>query len=297
MSKRALLLINTNSRRGHERHDEIEALLRERDFQLIERDAPDAKTAKHVMLAERQNVECVVVGGGDGTIISMMEGLIESGLPMGIVPLGTFNDLAKTLDVPMDIQQACDVIAHGRQLRLDVGWVNGKHFINEASLGISTHIARRQTTDVKRHFGWLGILGTTLQALRYSRPFHAQIQYDGKQERFRTIQVTVANSHHFGGFITNKEAALDDGVLDLYSLEVNHWRNVIPMLGKLMRQQVADAPGVRARTSTEFVVRTTRPRHIFADGEPATKTPATFKVLPLAITVFAPTQARTDSGE
>lgn len=292
MAKRALLLINTNSRRGHERHDEIVALLRERNFELVEENAPNAQSAKGVMLAQRDNVECVIVGGGDGTLISMMEGLIESKLPMGILPLGTFNDLAKTLNVPVDLREACDIIAGGGQLQLDVGWVNGKHFINEASIGISTHIARRQTTEVKRRFGFLAIAGTTLQTLRYSRPFHAQIQYDGKQEGFRTIQLTVANSHHFGGFITNKDAAIDDGVLDLYSLEFRHWRQVIPMVGKLIQQKMSDARGIRSRRSTEFVVRTTHPRDVFADGEPATQTPATFKVLPKAISVFAPGQAQ-----
>ncbi|MDQ6826054.1 MAG: lipid kinase, partial [Candidatus Eremiobacteraeota bacterium] len=280
MAKRALLLINTNSRRGHERHDEIVGRLRERNFELVEKDAPDAKAARHLMLSERQNVDSVIVGGGDGTLISMMDGLIESKLPMGIIPLGTFNDLAKTLEVPANIEQACDIIAGGLPLRIDVGWVNGKHFINEASVGISTHIARRQTTEVKRRFGFLGILATTLQTIRYSRPFHAQIEYDGKQEGFRTVQLTVANSHHFGGFITNKSAAIDDGALDLYSLEFRHWREVIPMLGKLIKKEVSDARGVRSRRSTQFMVRTTRPQSVFADGEPATRTPATFKVLP-----------------
>ncbi|MDQ6933619.1 MAG: lipid kinase [Candidatus Eremiobacteraeota bacterium] len=293
MAKRALLLINTNSRRGHERYDSILALLRQRNFELVEENAPDAKSAKRIMLAQRGNVECVIVGGGDGTLISMMDGLIESKLPMGILPLGTFNDLAKTLEVPVDLREACDIIAGGEQLQLDVGWVNGKHFINEASVGLSTHIARRQTTEVKRRFGFLAIVGTTLATLRYSRPFHAHIQYDGKQEGFRTVQLTVANSHHFGGFITNKDAAIDDGFLDLYSLEFRHWREVVPMLGKLMKQEMSGAQGVRSRRATEFVVRTTRPRDVFADGEHATQTPATFKVLPKAITVFAPPRADT----
>lgn len=291
MPKRALLLINTNSRRGHESHDEIVALLRQRNFELVEENAPDAQTAKRIMLAQRGNVECVIVGGGDGTLISMLEGLIETKLPLGILPLGTFNDLAKTLNVPVGLPEACDIIAGEGELQLDVGWVNGKHFINEASIGISTHIARRQTTEVKRRFGFLAIVATTLQAIRYSHPFHAQIEYDGRQEGFRTIQLTVANSHHFGGFITNKDAAIDDGVLDLYSLELRHWRQVIPMVGKLVKKEMSDARGVRSWKSTQFVVRTPRPRDVFADGELATTTPATFKVLPKAISVFAPRQA------
>ncbi len=294
MAKRALLLINTNSRRGAERRDEIVALLRERDFQ-VEADTTEPQAAKRLMCSKRASVECVIVGGGDGTLISMIDGLIESKLPMGILPLGTFNDLAKTLQVPVDMKAACDIIAGGEKLELDVGWVNGKHFINEASVGISTHIARRQTTDVKRRFGFLAIAGTTLATLRYSRPFHVQVQYDGKQEGFRTIQVTVANSHHFGGFITNKDAAIDDGVLDLYSMEFRHWRQVLPMIGKLLKQKVSDAQGVRSRRSTEFIVRTTHPRDVFADGEPATRTPATFRVLPKAISVFVPPDAHTHS--
>jgi YegS/Rv2252/BmrU family lipid kinase len=236
-------------------------------------------------------MDCVVVGGGDGTLISMVGGLLDVRLPMGIIPIGTFNDLARTLGIPLDVREACKVVAGGRTRVIDAASVNGKYFLNEASIGVSTRIARTQTTEVKRKLGMLAIIATALRAIRHSRPFRATVEHGDGCEVLRTIQLTVANSHHFGAWITNREAALDDGWLDLYALEVRHWHQVIPLIGAVVRQQLQDCPGIRTLRDVAFTVRTSRPRPVFTDGEPATLTPATFRIHPGALTVFVPEAA------
>ncbi|GAC1652437.1 MAG: lipid kinase [Vulcanimicrobiaceae bacterium] len=236
----------------------------------------------------RDQVDCVAVGGGDGTLISAIPGLIEAQLPLGILPLGTFNDFARTLGIPLDPAQAVNIVLAGKRRAIDVGRVGERYFLNEASIGISTRIARRQTPEVKKRFGFLGIVGTTLATLRKVRPFSADIRYDGTHERFRTIQITVANSHHFGGVITNKDASIDDGTLDLYSLEIKRWTDLFPLVGRTVRGEISKAPSVRDRRAQRFEIRTTRPHHIFTDGEPAGMTPATFDAVPKALEVFVP---------
>ena len=238
-------------------------------------------------------IDCVVIGGGDGTLISAIPGLIAKRLPLGILPLGTFNDLARTLGIPSDPESAVRVILDGHKKAIDVGRVDGHYFLNEASIGISTRIARRQTPAAKKRFGFLAIVATTLAALGGSRPFSATVTVDGAQERFRTIQLTVANSHHFGGFITNKAAAIDDAILDLYCVDIKNWFDVLRLLGPIIRHEISDSPTVQNRKSTRFEVSTTRPRHVYTDGEPATMTPAIFEVVPSAIEVFVPRDAKT----
>lgn len=285
---RVLLLLNPKARRGDQFEGELVAAFERSGCEVVREKLDHSDGGAAVMQRCKAQVDCVAVGGGDGTVISTLRGVLACGLPLGIIPLGTFNDLARTLNLPVDPIEAVGVIAAGKRRPIDVGSVGGKYFVNEASIGISTRIARRQTPEVKKKFGFLGIAGTTLTALRYSRPFTVTVRYDGREETFRTLQLTIANSHHFGGLLTNKDAAVDDGLLDLYSLEIDSWTQVLPLIGPIARHEIAESKYVRTRKATAFEIVTRRPRDVFADGEPATRTPARFEVLPRAVEVFVP---------
>ena len=283
---RVLLLMNSNARRVQQSAQAVTSAFDAAGCEIISAtpDADDGGT--RIMKKYAGRVDCVVVAGGDGTLISAIGGLLETRLPLGILPLGTFNDLARTLDLPLDPSQAVGVILRGQKRRLDVGRVGEKYFFNEASIGISTRIARRQTPDVKKRFGMLAVIATTIATLGGSRPFSATIRYDGREERFRTLQLTIANSSRFGGIISNKDAAIDDALLDLYSLDIRSWFEIFRLVGPIVRRQIAQSPAIRHRTATMFEVQTRHPHSIFTDGEPAGKTPATFEVLPAAIEVY-----------
>lgn len=233
-------------------------------------------------------VEAIIAAGGDGTVIGAIPLALQRGVPLGIVPLGTFNDLARTLDVPLNIEQACAVVLQGRTRAIDVGRVNGCHFVNEASVGVTTRIARRQTSEVKQRFGALGVISTALQTLREVRPFFAEISYDGTSERCRTVQITVANNARFGGIIERADAAIDDGWLDLYSVEPRNWLDAFALVRKIIARDPSSGQGLRTRRSAQFTITTHRPHHISADGEPAGLTPATFEVLAKALRVLVP---------
>lgn len=284
---RALLIVNSQSRRGLASLGPIRQILTKLGLATVEASVSDASGAAQAMREFRDRIDCVVVGGGDGTVISMIPGLLESKLPLGIIPLGTFNDLARTLDLPLEIEAAARRIAAGAVRNIDVARVNGAYFVNEASIGLSSRIARLQTSEIKKRFGFLAVFATSLQALRGSYPFHVEVEYDGKIERFKTIQLTVANSHRFGGLIYNETAAIDDGQLDLYSLEIAHWFQAIPIVWKLLAQTHAPVAGLRIRRSERFSVRTRRNHHVTADAEPAGFTPAIFEILSGALQVYA----------
>ncbi len=207
---RALLVINEKSRLGLRDGDLVRRTLSDLGVEC-ERD-PGVK-----------NVDAVIAAGGDGTVVGTIPTAIARGIPLGIVPLGTFNDLARALGVPLDVHEACAAILRGKTRKIDVGRVNGAYFVNEASVGLSTRIARKQTPEVKQRFGAVAIISTTLRSLRQTRPFRVHLQFDGRTEQFSTIQLTVANSARFGGVFHRPDASLDDGWLDLYSVEVKSW--------------------------------------------------------------------------
>ena len=77
-----------------------------------------------------------MVGGGDGTVSSVVDALAGTGVTLGLLPLGTANDLARTLEVPLDLAAACATVANGKVVDIDVGRIGGTAFLNVASLGL-----------------------------------------------------------------------------------------------------------------------------------------------------------------
>jgi YegS/Rv2252/BmrU family lipid kinase len=277
---RVLLFVNPRSRRGRRLAAAVRMQLTSNGIE------PVAESA------ESGGIDAIVVAGGDGTVARYISRAIELDVPIGIVPLGTFNDLARTLAIPLDLTQACALIASGKTRRIDVARVNGIYYATEASVGISSRIARLQKSADKQRFGFAAIALSVLRAVRFARPFRADIAYDGERASVKTIQLTVANSQSFGGFITVDDAAIDDGRLDLYAVDVVGLWAAIRILIALVTHQGRSVDGVRTFRSTAFFVETRRRHRITADGEPAGTTPASFEILPAAVRVFATEQNR-----
>jgi YegS/Rv2252/BmrU family lipid kinase len=296
--RRALLMINANSRQGREADQMAEEVL-ERGGLEIQREACDRPNdLADAIRRSADTVDLVVLGGGDGTLNSAAPALIETGLPLGILPLGTANDLAHTLGIPLDIEDAAQVIVQGRLRRIDLGEVNGKPFFNVASLGLSVSMTRELTHDVKQRWGKLGYAVATFRALSRVRPFSAVIRSGDEVHKIRTLQISIGNGRHYGvGLIVEKEAEIDDGCLHLYSLEFDHlWKLalVYPAFRKGRHGMWKD---VRTMSCREVEIRTDRPKAVNTDGEITTMTPARFRVLRRAISVFAPAPEQTDTSK
>ena len=287
--KKALFLVNQHSRKGQQLLSQATAELTALGFELITastnhpRDLPD--TIRHY-----QNlVELVIIGGGDGTLNAAIEGLIETQLPLGILPMGTANDLARTLGISTSLSAACQVIASGKVRRIDLGWVNGKHFFNVASLGLSVQITEGLTKEVKQRWGVFAYAFTALQALWSARPFRAEIRVNHQSFYVKTIQIAIGNGRYYGGGMTIAEdAKIDDRRLDLYSLETKHWWEIIALLPAMRQGNYATLPNVRTCEAQEIEVYTSKRRPINTDGEITTHTPAKFRVIPKALAVIAP---------
>jgi diacylglycerol kinase (ATP) len=290
MPKRVLLAVNTRARRGRDARDRALAALRARGHTVVELDTDGAPGSLSQAIVDRAGEgDLVAVGGGDGTLISAIAGLRRTGLPLLALPLGTFNELARTLGIPFDLEKAAALVDDGVPYRIDVAKANDFDYVNEASIGLSTSVARIQTGTVKRKLGMLAIPVTTLRALRYARPFHVEVELDdGTVRRFRTLQLTVANSYRFGGVVENPDAAIDDGRLWLYLIDIKHWWSVLGILASIALHRFPHAPDVVALRGHRFTVRTRRPRRVYADSEPATHTPVTFSVDREAISILVP---------
>jgi diacylglycerol kinase (ATP) len=289
MSSRALVLVNRHARQGQKNLSEAIDYLETLGFNLIEEPIEDPKHLSEVILRYQHQVDLVIIGGGDGTLNAAVDALVDTQLPLGILPLGTANDLARTLGIPNSLTEACKIIAYGDLRRIDLGCVNGKHFFNVASLGLSVKITQRLTKEVKRRWGIFAYAATALQVLCEARPFSAEIVINGKSFRVKTVQIAVGNGRYYGGgMAVAHDATIDDQMLDLYSLEVKHWWQIILLLPAMRQGRHIHWRDVRALQGEEIEVYTRKPRPINTDGEITTYTPAHFRVIPEAVAVLVP---------
>lgn len=289
MSSRALFLVNPSARRGSEGAEEIAARLRALGLALVVEATDDPSRFPGLIRRHLGAIDRVIVGGGDGTLNAAVQVLAEVGLPLGIIPLGTANNLARTLGIPFDVEGACEVIAQGQRRRIDLGRVNDRYFCTTASLGLSVQITEELSAEAKRRWGPVAYALTAFRVIRRAHPFHADLAWDGRTRHTRTVQIVVGNGHHYGAALAVAEdAAIDDARLDLYSLETNHWWELLTLAPSLKRGTHGDRPEVEALRARAFTIRTRAPMPIDLDGELGAETPAEFRVIPRALEVFVP---------
>lgn len=286
-ARRALLCCNAKARNGSLSLDEVRSILREGGIEPV--DPPSEGDACSAIRSLAGEVDLVILGGGDGTMNAAAEALVETGLPLAILPLGTANDLARSLGLPLDPLAAARFIPQAQPQPVDLGWVNGHYYFNVASIGFSAELAGELTSEAKKRFGVLGYAVAAVRVLRKVRPFGVTIEHDGKVEKVTTIQVSVGNGRHYGGGMTVEQGAtVDDGNLDFYSLEIAHWWRLLALLPALRRGTHGKAADVRAFKTQEIRLTTRKPRPVNTDGELTTHTPAHFKVMPKILRIYAP---------
>lgn len=235
----------------------------------------------------------VILGGGDGTMNAAAPALRALGRPFGLLPLGTANDLARSLGIPLDPVEAAGVIVDGGARRIDLGLINGEPFFNVASLGLSAEVVHEHESEHgrKRLLGVLNYPLSAWAAFRRHRPFRAELVIDGEVLRCRCTQIAVGNGRHYGGGMTIDEAAeIDDGWLRVYYLRPAGLLAMLWMLPALRFGWLRRSADAEVRRARRVEIRTRRPRVVDVDGELKGRTPVVVEIEPSAVEVFAPPQ-------
>jgi YegS/Rv2252/BmrU family lipid kinase len=294
--KTALLLLNPYARQANpDSLSRVVVQLQALGLEIVQENPQSPQDFTSLIERYQDQVDLVIIGGGDGTLNAAIDGLVKTGLPLGILPLGTANDLARTLNLPLSLPEACQVIAQGNKQYIDLGWVNGKHFFNVASLGLSVNITRKLTREAKRRWGIFAYLITATKAIFKASPFVAEIRFGDQCKRVKTFQIAVGNGRYYGGGMKIlHDATIDDQRLDLYSLEIKRWWQFFTVMLAIRTGRHRPELGTRTLSGSEFEIFTSKPQTINTDGELTVSTPAHFRVIPKAIAVFAP--RRSDSN-
>lgn len=239
----------------------------------------------------------LVVGGGDGTAGAAATRVAGTTTVLGVLPLGTANDFARTLELPPDPAVAAREMLGGKVVDLDVGRVNGSAYLNVASFGLSVEVTRRLTPRLKRFLGPAAYAVATLGAFRHHRPFAARLEFpDGDREPLdldELLQVAVGSGRHYGGGNTvSPTASLDDGLLDVYAIVKGRMRDHVSIARLLRDGSLIEHDQVRHVVTRAVDVVMTEPMPVNLDGELAATTPAAFRVDRNALHVAVPARSR-----
>jgi diacylglycerol kinase (ATP) len=246
--------------------------------------------------------DLVVVGGGDGTVSFAAGRLAGTGTVLGVLPLGTANDLARTLGIPSDLAGACTALAGGKVVDIDMGRANGQPFLNVASVGLSVGVTETLSPRLKRYLGPLAYGVAAVRAYARHQPFRARLEFpDGDHETLELdnlLQVAVGNGRHYGGGnAVSPTAGIDDHLLDIYAIPGAPLREHVRIARMLKDGSFVERSGVYHLTCQRVRLVTEPPMPVNLDGEIATTTPADFTIERNAVHVVVPhgsTVARLD---
>ncbi|MDR9502434.1 MAG: lipid kinase [Desulfurivibrionaceae bacterium] len=289
---KALLLRNRKSRSGAsvDLRPGLD-VIRRKGVEIDEISIGDGANQEVINSSLSRKYDFVIVGGGDGTLNCMAEWLVAAGRPVGIIPLGTGNDLARTLDIPCQVEEACRVIAAGNRRKINLGRVNDKYFFNAASIGVSSKVARNLDPENKKRWGALAYRWALLKEIYGRRDFRAEISSgdDGEPLRLRTIQITVGNGKYYGGGQAfSEESSIYKPELGLFAIVTQNFLKLLKMAPLFMLGRHTELEQVIFLHGKKFVIHTRPPQEIDADGELLGKTPAFFDLDPDALEFFVP---------
>jgi diacylglycerol kinase (ATP) len=285
------LLINTRARQAHGSEAVVREALARRGIEpgRIAR----VKHPKHLVEAVESLLEwgadCLIVGGGDGTLSSVAGQLAHRKVVMGVIPLGTANDFARTLGIPAGVEAAAEVIAGGNVRLVDLAKANDAYFLNVASLGMSVSATGELSPALKKRFGILAYLYAGARAFTHYTTFRVRVRNGPDSIETSALQIVVGNGRFYGGgVLVAPQSTLEDGMLHAYALGTRGRWQLLRTIALLRMRVPINRPGDYFLQTTSLHVETWPGLKVDCDGELRTQSPVTFTVDPEALRVLAP---------
>ena len=251
--------------------------------------------------AVAEGATMVVAGGGDGTINAVASVLVGSGVPFGVLPLGTLNHFAKDMKIPLALDAAIANLVDGRPCQVDVGEVNGRIFLNNSSLGLYPDIVR-QREQLQRKLGqgkWPAFGRALVASLRRYPFLNVKLKVNGDEHLRRTPFVFIGNNEYLmQGLNLGARDCLDGGVLSLYVAQRPTRLGLLRLAFHALRGSLSEAKDFDVLLARELVVETHHKRlRVATDGEVnIMHPPLCYRSLPAALTVLVPRSVAAEAG-
>jgi YegS/Rv2252/BmrU family lipid kinase len=272
---------------GRPSEDQLRELLGRHD---LEADVVASETEEAAVAAVREAVasgyDVVAAGGGDGTAETVAGALLGSSTALGILPLGSVMNFARSIGVPRDLEAAVEILARAPIRTIDVGTAKGRPFLGAGSVGINAAVfaAQRFHEDVVS-----SLSAMLVEAVRF-RPARMRITFDdGRTISTRALMVAVSNAPYTGiGLPVAPGALLDDGLFDVRVFSGFSKLDLLRYAVLLLAGRKVRHPRIRTWRSRLVTVATRHPRPVRADAADLGTTPVRFEVLPGALRLVAP---------
>jgi diacylglycerol kinase (ATP) len=260
----------------------------------IDTTTPDQDGQELAAAAARAGANLVIVAGGDGTIEAVARGLAHTQTTLGIIPNGTRNNIAASLQIPTDITQAIQVLVEGERRQFDLGQANDYYFMEVVGVGLEASLFPRGD-EVKE-----GMKNNFLEAIKglfmaskmffQFRQHRLVLHFNGTKTQPRTLQVNICNSPRYGvEFDLAPQAKMNDGKLDLiYIDKPSKWDHLRHFLAA-MRGKHLPHKRLNMHQAPEIKVTSYPPLKVHADGQNLGTTPIVVKVVPKALWICVPT--------
>ena len=287
-----LLLINGNSRQGQEQFGPALAMLREAGIEIKEailaRDVAETERLLKREIAAKANM--IIAGGGDGTLSTCAHYLAGTNVAMAVLPLGTGNTFARSLGLPLDLEEAIATIAAGHIESIDVGKCNGQVFLNSVSLGFSASLAGMLTGEIKKKLGLLAWPYTGVKLALRHRPLFLRVASEQKSFVSHTHQLLVANGRYVAGSIkSDEDASVQDHELRVFALGGASRGDFVKSIWQWLRHSAIDAPGSQHFQTQKLRVRSLgRRARANVDGDLSQTTPLDIELWPQGLRVVVP---------
>lgn len=288
---RILLIINPKAGSSGRNQVDLLSWLAQFAGHTLTVEAP--KDADAATTIARHGVEAgydrILAAGGDGTINRVVSALAETAVPLGIIPIGTVNVLARELGIPLDPVKALQIALGHRTRCLDLGVANGQYFTLMAGMGFDAKVVSEIVPRLKDLFGSLAYVTAGLQTLARHKPSQFYLTFDGKTIRFPAWMLVVGNASYYAYQLTvTPNARMDDGLLDIIVFGEQNALDRLSQIGAVFLGQHVKHPNIRYFQVSALSIAAEPRVHLQLDGDPVGKSPVEISMKHKALRVMVP---------
>lgn len=249
--------------------DEVMKLHQEKGYQVVPYRIQKDKDIDEAFDIIDKDYNYVLVAGGDGTVDSVVNAMMNRGidLPIGILPVGTANDFGKFIGIPSDVTKACNQILESEPKAVDIGKINDKYFINVASSGLFTDVSQKTDLNLKNTIGKLAYYLKGIEEIPNFRRLKVhlkskEVDFDGEM-----YLILVFNGQTAGNFKLATRADVNDGYLDVIMIKAVPIIEILPLFIKILKGEHLDSDKVIYFKTDDILIESEEDIVVDIDGE------------------------------
>lgn len=297
MSKntKAIVFYNTKSGRSkYEKHrDIIQSHFQEHKIEITIVEVPKPQDELNDLISQAidEGVNLFIAAGGDGTASLVGNPLIGTGMPMGILPLGTGNLLAKELKIPVKIEKALELVtdAAPKVIKMDTFYLEGRHYILNLSVGVTPKVMQGTESEEKQRFGLLAYFVHFVEQLLGLKLHRFDIMIDGDELSYTASEILITNSRAtvLEPLKWSDDVEINDGSLDMFVIRAANIYDIASLIVSIFTKRQQRNPVIKIhQIRNNCRISSHLPLPTQADGDPVGETPVEIKVKPNSLIVI-----------